>query len=279
MAPPDVEFKPGDRVVYPNQGVCRITRFEEMEISGERHVFMTMSREEDGATVRVPRHKAKANGIRKVATAAELKRVFALLVQPSAGPELDWKIRHRAHGEKLAAGDIRSVAEVVKALQALSEIRPLPTKERETYDNARHLLVREISVALGLGEVSAEDAVDLALYPPGVERKKPVLKVAPPPADADSAAAADLVDDDELDAELPEDGAPAEAEAEADASTEVEAAKPTCDQGARPKAAPVPLKAAPKPPKPAPARKAPAKKLQPRRAPAGRAKKSKRGRA
>jgi len=61
---------------------------------------------------------------------------------------------------------------VVKGLQVLSELRPLPTKERELYDNARHLLVAELAASLDLAEVDAEDAVDVVLFPPGRERPK-----------------------------------------------------------------------------------------------------------
>src|SRR5262249_2563451 len=54
----------------------------------------------------------------------------------------------------------------------LSELRPLPTKERELYDNARHLLVAELAASLSIAEVDAEDAVDVVLFPPGRERPK-----------------------------------------------------------------------------------------------------------
>jgi hypothetical protein len=54
----------------------------------------------------------------------------------------------------------------VKGLHSLSRIRPLPTKEREQYDNARHLLVHEIAVSLNVPPVLAEDYVDFALMPP-----------------------------------------------------------------------------------------------------------------
>ena len=59
------------------------------------------------------------------------------------------------------------LAEVVKGLQVLSELRPLPTKERELYDNARHLLVSEVAAALGAAEVNAEAAIDIVRFPPG----------------------------------------------------------------------------------------------------------------
>jgi hypothetical protein len=72
----------------------------------------------------------------------------------------------------MATGGLLGLAEVVKGLQVLSELRPLPTKERELYDTARHLLVAEMAVALGVDEVSAEDTIDVILFPPGKERPR-----------------------------------------------------------------------------------------------------------
>jgi len=162
----------GDRVVYPNQGVCRVSGVEAMEISGQRLTFVTMKREEDGAVVRVPQAKVQSIGLRKVATSDEVKKIFDFLKSDSDKADLDWKQRARTNVERMSAGGILGLAEVVKGLQVLSELRPLPTKERELYDNARHLLVSEIAVSLGIADCDAEDAIDIVLFPPGRDRPK-----------------------------------------------------------------------------------------------------------
>jgi len=160
------EMKAGDRVVYPKQGVCRVLGLESKEIAGQRLEFVSMSREEDNATILVPVPKVASIGLRKVADTVELADVFDLLASSFDDPELDWKVRHRLHGDLLAAGGILGVAEVLKALQGLANLRPLPQKERERYDMARHLLVAEVTVALGVPPATAEDFIDLALLPP-----------------------------------------------------------------------------------------------------------------
>ncbi len=160
------EMKEGDRVVYPKQGVCRILGLSSQEISGQRLEFISMAREEDNATILVPVSKVASIGLRKVADSVEIEDVFDLLASSFEDPELDWKVRHRLHDDLLAAGGILGVAEVVKALQGLANLRPLPQKERERYDSARHLLVAEVSVSLGVPPSTAEDFIDLALVPP-----------------------------------------------------------------------------------------------------------------
>jgi RNA polymerase-interacting CarD/CdnL/TRCF family regulator len=171
------ELEPGDRVVYPNQGVCSVTGVEKKEIAGQKLELVRMEREEDGAAVLVPKAKVPTIGLRKVASSRQIEGVFHYLAAQYDDPELDWKVRHRDNADRLIAGGVLGVAEVVKGLHALSRIRPLPTKEREQYDNARHLLVHEIAVSLAVPPALAEDYIDYALMPPtGV-----TFKLKPPP--------------------------------------------------------------------------------------------------
>jgi CarD family transcriptional regulator len=169
---PPLTLAVGDRVVYPNQGVCRVTSVESKEVAGQTLTFVTMKREEDGAVVMVPEAKVRSIGLRKVAGRPEVERVFAFLRSDSDKANLDWKQRARTNVERMSQGGLIGLAEVVKGLQVLSELRPLPTKERELYDNARHLLVAELAASLDLAEVDAEDSVDVVLFPPGRERPK-----------------------------------------------------------------------------------------------------------
>jgi RNA polymerase-interacting CarD/CdnL/TRCF family regulator len=160
------EMKAGDRVVYPNQGVCAVIGVEEKDIAGQKLQLVRMQREEDGATVMVPMNKVPSVGLRRVASGEQMEGVFHYLAAQFDDPELDWKVRHRDNADRLIAGGVLGVAEVVKGLHSLSRLRPLPTKEREQYDNARHLLVHEVAVSLGVPPGLAEDYVDFALMPP-----------------------------------------------------------------------------------------------------------------
>src|SRR2546428_4251991 len=101
----------GDRVVYPNQGICRITGVETKQIAGQSWEVVTLAREEDGATVMVPRAKVMGIGLRKVADVAAIDKVFDILVSPSDGPELDWKVRHRENAERMVGGGLMGTVE------------------------------------------------------------------------------------------------------------------------------------------------------------------------
>jgi RNA polymerase-interacting CarD/CdnL/TRCF family regulator len=255
------DLEAGDRVVYPKQGVYRVTGLEQKDIAGQRLEFVKMTREEDGASVLVPLGKVATIGLRRVASADDIEGVFHYLGASYDDPELDWKVRHRDNVERLIAGGVLGVAEVVKGLHSLSRLRPLPAKERELYDSSRHLLVNEISVALGVPAVIAEDYIDYALMPPaGV---KLPLKTPPtpvelkgPPWKRKKPVAADDEDDLGL-AELGIDLGAIEGAAvgEAEESEEGEGEKAS-EEGSEEEAVPLPkvppAKAAPPPPRAAP---------------------------
>jgi len=255
----------GDRVVYPNQGICRITGVSTKQIAGQSWEVVTLSREEDGATVMVPRAKVMGIGLRKVADVAAIDRVFDELASPSNDPQLDWKVRHRENAERMTGGGLFGTVEVLKGLHALSRVRPLPPKERELYDNARHLLVGEIAAAMNIPLHVAEDNLDYALWPPpGMKRKGHVLPPATlgPPAPLRPAGDDDLGFEEDEEAEKPE-AAPAVAAGNDDEEEEVEkavpAAAPKAGVAAKASAKPAAKKSAPAK-KPAPPAKKPAAK-------------------
>jgi RNA polymerase-interacting CarD/CdnL/TRCF family regulator len=225
----DGSFHIGDRVVYPKQGICRIVGVEVQEVGGYKLEFVTLTREEDNARVMVPRTKVMSVGLRKVANVELIDDMFDYLTSPSDDPQLDWKVRHRENDDKMSGGGLFGTAEVLKGLHALTRVRPLPQKERELYDNARHLLVNEIAAACNVPLHVAENNLDYALFPPpGMKRKGRELKLAVVPATGSLKPMReddDLGFDDELDEEAaagPE--AKGQEGAEDDAGAEAEAA-------------------------------------------------------
>jgi RNA polymerase-interacting CarD/CdnL/TRCF family regulator len=173
------EIRPGDYVIYPGQGVHRVAGFERVDIAGQQLDVLKLAREHDGATVIVPVEKVPSTGLRRVAGRELVEDVFHLLAAHGRHVELDWKERHRGIGERLMGGGVLGVAEVLKELHDLSDIRPPPPKERAQYDEARDLLVHEVAVSMAVPPALAEDYIDYALTPPaGVKLPlKPIPKL------------------------------------------------------------------------------------------------------
>lgn len=167
-----LSLKPGDRVVYPKQGLCTVDDIRTEEVAGHRLVFVSLVFAETGARVKVPQDKLVKNGVRLVATEADVKEALAFLKSDSEKASLNWKLRKADNVTRMTEGGLVGLAQVVKELQVLSELRPLPPKEREQYNAARHLFVGEIAAAMGLLAADCEDALDLILFPVGKERPK-----------------------------------------------------------------------------------------------------------
>ncbi|MFL5318042.1 MAG: CarD family transcriptional regulator [Myxococcaceae bacterium] len=239
---PQLTLKLNDRVVYPNQGVCRVSGIDTKEIAGQKLVFVTLKREADSAVVMVPQAKLVSIGVRKVATPEDVQAVWDFLKSDSDKADLDWKQRARTNTERMAQGGIIGLAEVVKGLQVLSELRPLPTKERELYDNARHLLVSELSASMSVSECDAEDSIDVALSPPGKERpKRTAEEFKRPGEDEDLELGGDLLGLDDGIELPPDEEAPAEEEASEEAPAEEEGEeKPAAAAAKKPKKAAAP---------------------------------------
>ncbi|MCL2012817.1 MAG: transcriptional regulator [Cystobacterineae bacterium] len=177
MAPSTpLPFSIGETVVYPNQGLCNVTGIEEKEVANQKLLFIHLVRLNNDAKVMVPTEKALQIGLRKVATHAEVLSVLEFLKSDSDKASLDWKTRARINTEHMARGSLMGLAEVVKALQVLSELRPLPTKERELYNNARSMLVEEMAASLQMEPCEAEDTIDLVLFPVGKARPRRTLE-------------------------------------------------------------------------------------------------------
>jgi CarD family transcriptional regulator len=235
---PQLSLAVGDRVVYPNQGVCRVFNVDSREVAGQTLTFVSMRREEDGAVVMVPTTKVSSIGLRKLATQDQVAKIFAFLRSDTDKADLDWKQRARTNIDRMTQGGILGLAEVVKGLQVLSELRPLPTKERELYDNARHLLVSEIAASLSISDCDAEDAIDLVLSPPGRERPKRTaeeFKQAPAADDDAIELGADLLSMGG-DIELPSNEEAEAEEATEEAESEAEEKEEAVGRGRRAKA-------------------------------------------
>jgi CarD family transcriptional regulator len=63
----------------------------------------------------------------------------------------------------MRTGDIRAVAEVLKSLTILNEVKPLSYRERRMLDRARFLLISELAEASGKTSSDVEAKIDNAL--------------------------------------------------------------------------------------------------------------------
>lgn len=158
-----MDFKVGDKVVYPNHGVGVIEQVAKKSVGDTVSSFYCLRIISTDSTVMVPVGNTLAVGLRKVLTRREVTRVMEVLKNGDVATYDDWKGRFQANSEKMRTGDIRAVAEVLKSLTVLAEIKPLSYRERKMLDRARFLLISELAEAGNKPPEKVEAEIDAAL--------------------------------------------------------------------------------------------------------------------
>jgi CarD family transcriptional regulator len=158
-----MEFRIGDKVVYPNHGVGIIEEVKQRAIEGGSEEFYMLRIHSNSSLVMVPTANVKNVGLRRIIKRADVEGLFKLLEEDFYEPEADWKDRYKEHSEKMRTGSIFQVAEVLKNLFYLSFKKSLSFREKRMLDRAKQLIVTEVATVRGLNEKHVEDLIDKAL--------------------------------------------------------------------------------------------------------------------
>lgn len=140
-----MEFKVGEKVIYPNQGVGVIERVCKKNIAGLQQEFYMLKIESSNSTVMIPVANANHVGLRRLCDKGQLDRLFDILENDDCEPNPDWKNRYKDNVEKMKTGSIFEVARVLKNLFFLSFQKPLSFREKKMFDRAGQLVVSEIA--------------------------------------------------------------------------------------------------------------------------------------
>lgn len=164
-------FKVGDVVVYPIQGVARITEIKKEKIGSSEQLCYTLEVETKSANekpvIKLPVDKANANKVRRIVNEHEADQVFEIL--KTRGLKTDgqtWNRRHREYQEKMRSGSLFQAAEVFRDLSLLKTSKDLSHGERRLFDQARNLLIKELSIAKKTDETEIERTISKIFKPP-----------------------------------------------------------------------------------------------------------------
>jgi CarD family transcriptional regulator len=159
-----VDYRVGDKVVYPSQGVSVIEGIAD-EVFGEARVTCYRLRllTTDSLVV-VPVGNSARVGLRPLSQPPVIDRIMRRLQAGSAEREGDWKDRYRANLDRLKTGALDEIVDVLLCLSEVASRKTLSFRERKMFDHARQLLVLEVSEVEGrpVDEVEREVAEALA---------------------------------------------------------------------------------------------------------------------
>ena len=157
----ELQFRIGDKAVYPAHGVGEVTGIESRDVGGEKQTFYILRILDNGMKVMIPTSARGANGLREIMSEAEVGQVFDVLREKEISVEsTTWNRRYREYMEKIKSGQPKQIAEVLRDLYLLKADKDLSFGERKMLDTAKALLVKELSIAQGLDEDEIEARFD-----------------------------------------------------------------------------------------------------------------------
>ena len=150
----------GQKVAYPNQGICLVEDIERKKIGNNSIDFYFLRVLSDNSTIFVPTKYAETVGIRPIIGSRQLKHLTDYLSEDFDTVSSDWKIRSREYNEKLQSGDVFEAADVLKKLTFLSREKKLSFREQSLLEKSKFLVVSEMSNAGVIDEDEIVKRVD-----------------------------------------------------------------------------------------------------------------------
>jgi CarD family transcriptional regulator len=168
-----INYKVGDKVVYPHHGAGKVLKKERKEILGERREYLTIKILHNDMTVMVPSDSAGRAGLRRVIGEEEVARVLTVLRGDMSQMPKNWNRRFKHNRDKMKTGDVYELAEVVRNLGIRDFEKGLSTGEKQMFTRAKKILASELMYALDMEEKEAEEYLDGLLESTNEDRAAP----------------------------------------------------------------------------------------------------------
>ena len=152
-------FKIGDYAVCPGHGVGQIFDVEEREVGGNNSSFYILKIIANGMTVMVPTDSE--DGIRTLVGESEIDKVFELLNDHEVKVDNStWNRRYREYMHKIKTGSLLEIADVLRSLFLLKNLKSLSFGEKKMLENCKNLIAQEISLANGENTKDIRSKID-----------------------------------------------------------------------------------------------------------------------
>lgn len=155
-----LDFKTGQYVVYPTQGVGKLLRMEEQTIGDQKIKMLVIDFEKNRMTLRVPLDRVEISGLRPLTSMKKMDDAIAF-AKGKAGPKrLLWARRAAQYEENINSGDPMKLAEVVRDLQRRSPTEPMNFSARQLYLRALERMAQEFAVLHKIDVNEASDKIE-----------------------------------------------------------------------------------------------------------------------
>src|ERR1700686_1891903 len=172
----DMDYKIGDKVVYPNHGVGLVEQISYGVLNGRTERNYMIRIVSSGLRVMVPQLNSDAVGLRSVIRSNDASKVLGFLEKGKLNSHHDWKHRFKENSERMRTGALLEVAVVLKSLVSLSRSKPLSFREKKMLERAKFLLVSELATARNTSPETMEGALVKSLAKARLQMPSPLEK-------------------------------------------------------------------------------------------------------
>lgn len=194
MSENQTAFQVNQKIVYPSQGVGKITEIRPKKFKDTELLYYVIYLEVSDMTIMVPVDRGEELGLRAIVPAEEAQKALDMIGEEFEPITSDWKLRYQMNLDLLKKGSISDIATIVRCLYHRSKVKELPILERKLYDSAKKLLEDEIALSLNKSTKEIEAMIHAKLEPLGLLQAKH-------PAAANKALMDDSDDDEFLEPE------------------------------------------------------------------------------
>ena len=150
-----LDFKTGQYVVYPTQGVGKLLRVEEQTIAGQKIKMLVIDFDRNHMTLRVPLDRVEVSGLRPLTTIKKMDEAIASAKGRAGAKRMIWARRAAQYEENINSGDPMKLAEVVRDLQRRTATDTMTFSARQLYLRALERMAQEFAI---LHKMDLEDA-------------------------------------------------------------------------------------------------------------------------
>ena len=171
-----IEFKNGQFVVYPTQGVGRLARMEETVVAGQKMKMLVIEFSKNAMTLRVPLERAEISGLRPLVSQKKMMDAINSAKDKAGTKRMIWSRRAAVYEENINSGDPMRIAEVIRDLQRRSATDTMTFSGRQLYLRALERMAQEYA-ALNNIEVDAatEKIEDILEIPKDIDLGEPQI--------------------------------------------------------------------------------------------------------
>ena len=155
-----LDFKTGQYVVYPTQGVGRLLRVEEQTIGDQKIKMMVIDFERNHMTLRVPIDRAEISGLRPLTSAKKLDEAINVAKGKAGAKRMIWARRAAQYEENINSGDPMKLAEVVRDLQRRTATDTMTFSARQLYLRALERMAQEFAILHKMDLEAASEKIE-----------------------------------------------------------------------------------------------------------------------